>query len=170
MSAAHSVGQLALAGRNLVFNQGSRQHAEQRGGARMCARIQGVFRRPGEDLGSYWRRLHREGHATLRNLNCAPAAGRRQQFHGLAGHLARSDDARSSAALHCRPLARWRYWQAEAQGPAQHARFGRPKRWEADLEAWHGMQMASHQGEVVGWMAAAQNREQWRVDGLAFAE
>ena len=49
-SAAHSVGQLALAGRNLVFNQGSRQDAEQLGGKDVRPHSWGVSqarRRPG---------------------------------------------------------------------------------------------------------------------------
>ena len=106
----------------------------------------------------------------MRIAGCVPSHWRRRQLHGLAGHLARSPDARVRDCVHCRPVARWRHWQAEVGGRAQHARFGRPKRWENELEIYYGQHMAAHQGDIVGWMRNAQQRDEWRAEAKAFSE
>ena len=59
-------------------------------GARMGAHVARTRRSPTEDIGHYWRRLHRYGHGLLRVPGGSLDARRKLKLHSYAGHIARS--------------------------------------------------------------------------------
>ena len=80
--------------------------------ARTAARIYGVDRKLGEDMGQFWRRLHRAGHQLIRDHDADPVRMHRLLAHRLAGHIARLSSASvPHQAMVTRSLAWWRHAQ-----------------------------------------------------------
>ena len=80
-------------------------------GARVSARVRGVRHSSAEDIGQFWRRLHRTGHKML-SLTGGGLDSRRASRHAFAGHVALSVHDVVNKALHTRCLAWWRLRQA----------------------------------------------------------
>ena len=139
--------------------------------ARMMARTVGLRRALSEDMGGWWRRMHREGHLWLRMVGGGPCLRRRVLLHRFAGHLARAVDGVARMALRTRNLAWWR--QAQESHKSKHngvhpARF-KTWRWESQLTSFYGETKGQHLNENYGWMALAQQRQLWKVKEESFA-
>ena len=59
-------------------------------GARVCARVARVRKGAAEDLGQFWRRMHRTGHKWLRLTGGGLEVRRLTKLQSYAGHLART--------------------------------------------------------------------------------
>ena len=144
--------------------------------ARLAARVVGIKRYPDEEMGQFWRRLHREGHKLLLRFNADPVRLYRTQVHRFGGHLARmSDDKIPKQALLTRPLAWWRFqqdgWTDRHSG--LHPRRFNCWRWEAHFEEHYGAAMLSDADSSaisVGWLHRAQDRDGWKQGEAAFVE
>ena len=126
------------------------------------AREVGTKRSPMEDVGGYWRRLHRKGHACLRTVGGSVTKRRRKRLHRYAGHL----------ALRTRSLAWWRFRQRRfvSKHCGLHPkRFSALSRWEAQLTATHGEAETADVELNVGWLALASDRLGWKGREDAFA-
>ena len=141
-------------------------------GARLMARVVGTKRSPMEDVGGYWRRLHRKGHACLRTVGGSVTKRRRKRLHRYAGHLARMADGMARTALRTRSLAWWRFRQRRfvSKHCGLHPkRFSALSRWEAQLTATHGEAETADVELNVGWLALASDRCLWKGREDAFA-
>ena len=131
-------------------------------GARIIARTYGVKRKSDEDVGGYWKRLHRTGHVLCKRLGGSAEDLRQRTKLSWAGHLARTNNAHLRLVLRTRCLSWWRFFQHPVF-PLHGGRFGRPVRWESELEERFGRAATDTPLDVnVGWMALAQDRESWR--------
>ena len=139
-------------------------------GARLVARMACVKRNAGEELGQYWRRLHRFGHGLLQLNGGSLGVRRLTALHGYAGHLARSVGTIGSA-LRTRCLSWWRFHQANHSSKWDGLRPKRFKvwRWESQLVRHYGEATSELVSDNVGWMLQAQEREAWRSARAAFA-
>ena len=139
-------------------------------GARLVARMACVKRNAGEELGQYWRRLHRFGHGLLQLNGGGLGVRRLKALHGYAGHLARSAGT-IGTALRTRCLSWWRFQQEAHKGERYglHPRRFKAWRWESQLEAHYGESSCANVGDSVGWMLRAQERDAWRAGAVAFA-
>ena len=142
-------------------------HALNSWAARLVGQVVGVRHRSGDDVGDFWRRLHRVGHSWLNSCGGSIDARRRRRLHGFAGHLARSNEGLARDALRTRSLAWWRHFQAKSlmchPGPFN------AWRWEDQLEQVYGQSSSVFIDVNVGWMAIAQDRHRWRDCEQAFA-
>ena len=129
-------------------------------GARLIARVARIRCNDNEDIGQYWRRLHRSGHDLLQLYGGAPNWRRSRTLHRFSGHLARSMDATLSAALHTRCIAWWRYRQERHL--VAHPRRFKTWRWESQLTDYYGEAQTVNAYANVGWMLQAQQRNLWR--------
>ena len=137
-------------------------------GARVVGSVHGVRMRCGELVGDFWRRLHRTGHRVANRLHLDLASLRRLRYHSYAGHLARSVDPVMTCALRTRCLVWWRSMQ-HPRLPL-HRPFGRPRRWEAELENFHGVEwLGDPLTTNVGWMRFAQSRASWKELSKSFS-
>ena len=102
----------------------------------MIARVARIRCNDNEDIGQYWRRLHRSCHDLLQLYGGSPNWRRSRTLHRFAGHLARSMDATLSAALHTRCIAWWRYRQERHL--VMHPRRFKTWRWESQLADYYG--------------------------------
>ena len=143
--------------------------------ARQAARVAGIARFPDEDMGQYWRRLHREGHKLLVRFDADPVQLYRTQVHRLGGHLARMPEVKvPKQALLTRPLAWWRFEQANwtDRNSGLHPQRFNCWRWESHFEGWYGKASISA-GDAsslsVGWLQRAQNRDEWKDGEMSFA-
>ena len=122
----------------------------------------GVKRTSQDGIGDHWRRLHRTGHMLFRRLGGNLETLRRRSKFRWAGHLARSDSGVLRRTLRTRCLSWWRFFQ-HPELPLHPGRFGRPVRWEAELEEAFGVARADDPfNQSVGWMGAALDRDTWR--------
>ena len=142
--------------------------------ARLVARIKGVTRNHDEEMGQFWRRLHREGHKLLVEFDADPVVTYRLLVHRLGGHLARMpDESVPKQALMTRPLAWWRAEQAkwDDKYSGLHPKRFNCWRWEAHFEDWYGAAVVTEdQAPVeVGWLSRAQTRHLWKKGESAFA-
>ena len=134
-------------------------------GARMAARTAGVRRSSLEDIGQFWRRMHRFGHNLLQKWSAGGlAALRLTSLHSYAGHLARAGPTMAATALRTRSLAWWRFGQAryKSKQDGLHPRRFKTWRWEGQLEDRFGRAESADTWANVGWMLLAQDREGWR--------
>ena len=139
--------------------------------ARLVARMGRLQRKPVEDLGQYWRRMHRFGHQLMQRNGGSLSYRRRMALHGFAGHLARSTGTTMAAALRTRCLSWWRFHQEayKRKRYGLHPRRFKAWRWESQLEAYYGESSCEHVADNVGWMLRAQDRDRWRACAVAFA-
>ena len=79
--------------------------------ARLMARMARVTRQPGECMGQFWRRLHRQGQRFMGQCGAGVRERRRRLLHRFAGHIARTSSLTLVDALRTRCLAWWRYYQ-----------------------------------------------------------
>ena len=140
-------------------------------GARLVARMACVQRSPLEDLGQYWRRMHRFGHQLMQRNGGSMSYRRRMLLHGFAKHLARSTGTVLATSLRTRCLPWWRFHQETQKGERYglHPRRFKTWRWESQLEAYYGESSCANVGDTVGWMLRAQGRDAWRAGAVAFA-
>ena len=138
------------------------EKAGQLGCARTLALAYGLRKSVAEDALGFWRRLHRFGHQLYYRLEGSLVKLRASRVHRWAGHLARSQEGLLRNALRTRCLAWWRFFQHPAL-PLHSRRFGRPSRWESQMENLYG-EVADDNPAVhdVGCIALAQDRAQWR--------
>ena len=134
--------------------------------ARMVARVCRLKRRQDEELGDYWKRMHRTGRRWLRVCGGGADACRRRRLHGFAGHISRAPLSIAGQALRTRSLAWWRHFQA--RNLATHPRRFHPWRWESQLEVVYGRATSIFIDEDVGWMAIAADRAEWRAREKCF--
>ena len=136
--------------------------------ARMVARVCRLKRYGDEDMGDYWKRLHRTGRRWLR-LCCGGAnVCRRRRLHGFAGHISRAqDDSIAGRALRTRSLGWWRHFQKN--NLIRHPRRFRPWRWESQLEDFYGQTTALFVDEDAGWMLLARDRAGWTAREQLFS-
>ena len=119
----------------------------------------GIRRSPCEDIGQFWRRLHREGHTCMAFFDPSPVAAHRTQKHRVAGHFARlSSGETANRVLTCRDLSWWRNQQTWWKMHDDHRSGIHPQRfkcwrWEADFE----------RAFDVSWKTLAQGRAEWKA-------
>ena len=78
-------------------------------GARLHANMLGVKRNESEDMGQYWRRMHKEGHKCMEMYSSSPCQAYKVQKHRMAGHFTRlPEDSVVNQVLNCRDLSWWR--------------------------------------------------------------
>lgn len=66
-------------------------------GARAMSTVANIRRAPAEEIGQWWRRLHRQGYRLLQKYTVAPDIVRKLNAHRWAGHLARLDPVQPAA-------------------------------------------------------------------------
>ena len=140
-------------------------------GARMVARVGNLQRGAAEDIGQYWRRLHRFGHSWLRSMGGNLDFRRLCRLHSYAGHLARTSNCFLQSALRTRCLAWWRFRQRRYHSRVDglHPKRFKVWRWEAQIVHWHGESEVESCNENAGCMQAAQDREAWKTSEAVFA-
>ena len=140
-------------------------------GARMVAQMARTRRSPTEDIGHYWRRLHRYGHGLLRVSGGSLDARRKLKLHSYAGHIARSTSSIIKLALRTRCLSWWRFMQSTHSNKRTgvHPKRFKAWRWESQLVQHYGEVGSQNTFENIGWMLAAQDRNAWRTSGALFA-
>ena len=141
-------------------------------GARMGAQVARTRRSPTEDIGHYWRRLHRCGHGLLRASGGSLEKRRLLKVHSYAGHLARSTSSPMKLALRTRCLAWWRFEQSNHTNrrTGVHPKRFKTWRWESQLVQHYGESSSRDVFDNVGWMLAAQDRNAWKSAGAVFAD
>ena len=98
--------------------------------------------------------------------------------YNFAGHLARLDpqDVMKQILMAC-SLAGWRHTQnlqaarphARMAGGSSHPkRFKALRRWETAFENFFRMCEMKNPGDLVGWMAVAQSRDEWKRRRASF--
>ena len=140
-------------------------------GARLHARMMNIRQSEFEDMGQYWRRLHRAGHKCMADFNSSPLIAHLVQKHRMAGHFARlNGDEVVSKVLSCRDLSWWRsqqeLWQQRGdKWGGVHSRRFNCWRWEQSLENDFGIvaRPPHLQPHEVGWKRVAQDREAWKL-------
>ena len=138
-------------------------------GARLMARVARIRRNVGEEIGQYWRRLHRAGHLWMRTIGGGVGVRRLRRLHRFAGHLARTASGIVRTALRTRCLAWWRYHQSRyhSKWDGLHPKRFHPWRWEAQLVQHYGECETIDVELDVGWVLKAASRDVWR-DGEQF--
>ena len=131
-------------------------------GARRLAIAYGVRRDEKEDGVQFWRRIHRLGYRLYKKLGGSLVKLRRAALHRWAGHVARTSNTVLKTALRTRCLSWWRFFQ-HPRYPLHTQRFGRPHRWEEQLEQFYGESRCDQPlTNNSGWMLIAQNRHLWK--------
>ena len=140
--------------------------------ARQLARVARCRREADEDMGQYWRRLHRKGHSFLQTYGGPFNKRRKVQLHRFAGHAARCQEGQLRDALRTRPLAWWRYQQRrhQSQRYGLHPKRFKAWRWEGQLTAVYGEAESEAAEANIGWLANAQYRDAWKHNEDNFAE
>ena len=139
-------------------------------GARTLARAYGCRRRHDDSGVDFWTRLHRLGHRLYNTVQSTLDQRRRINLHRWAGHLARSENPILKLSLRTRCLSWWRFSQLP-HVPLHGRRFGKPWRWEAQLEAHYGEASCDNPEAIdCGWMATAADRCTWKAKEAAFAK
>ena len=133
-------------------------------GARLAARTARIRRGSLEDIGQYWRRLHRTGRNLLERMGAKLDGSRAKRVHTFAGHLARTPCSLLRAALRSRCLAWWRYRQARHRSKHEglHPKRFKAWRWESQMTDFFGEAEAEDPFSNVGWMLQAQERKTWK--------
>ena len=134
--------------------------------ARMFSRVVRTKRRTEDNSVEHWRRLHRVGHVLLRAHGGCIDACRRRKLHSFAGHLARDHGSVGSIALRTRSMAWWRQFQSI--GAFLHPHRFRVWRWEQQLVSFYGEAKSVFIDDDVGWMAKAQDRNEWKISCKKF--
>ena len=139
-------------------------------GARMASRVGLAQRKVVEEMGQYWRRLHRTGHRWLRSAGGGLDWRRAARVHSYAGHIARTSCHLLEVALRTRCLAWWRYNQARyhSRHDGLHPRRFKAWRWESQLVEFYGDCESSDAFANAGWMLKAQSRDAWKASAQAF--
>ena len=152
-----------------LLTKQQREHLES-WGARLAARVCVMGRRVSEEIGQFWRRLHRRGHRLLRAVGGGLDGRRAARMHSFAGHVARSTQELLSTTLHTRCLSWWRFQQARYQSRHDgiHPKRFKTWRWESQLTEYYGEVESEDAAENVGWMLLAQNRDTWKGSLEAF--
>ena len=142
-----------------------------RWGARVMARAGLTRRKSDEEMGQYWRRMHREGYHLLRSHGGTPNYRRRSCLRGFAGHLARSPLSTRRSALRTRNLAWWRFQQDQhtCKWSGVHPNRFNVWRWETPLTHFYGESLSESVDTNVGWLLRAQARDEWRLASSNFA-
>ena len=149
------------------------QHKLSSWGARTAACVAGARRGETEEIGDWWRRMHRTGHAILERHGSDPDQARRLQLHRWAGHLARMPaDSPSGSALRTRGLQWWRFAQRKhhSKWDGVHSKRFNCWRWEAQIADHHGNGCSETMAANTGWLDLAQNRQGWKHKEMAFAQ
>ena len=107
-------------------------------GARAMTTVANIRRAPAEDIGQWWRRLHRAGHQLIAKYTVAPNIMRRLRVHRWAGHPARM-----------KPEQWW---------------------WESQIANVYGDGYAENNLDNTGWLAQAQQRNDWKSMELYLAQ
>ena len=146
-----------------VLTKQQREHLDS-WGARAASRAGMVQRRLHEDMGQYWRRMHRAGHKWLRRAGGSLDRRRATRLHSFAGHVARTANDLLQTVLHTRCLAWWRFRQARYQSKHDglHPKRFKVWRWESQLTSFYGEQESEQASDNVGWMLQAQCRDTWK--------
>ena len=131
-----------------------------------------------EDLGQWWRRLHKEGKRYMAQGKVDVVSFVKGTKFNFAGHLARLDSQDvMKQVLMARSLAGWRHKQKlqsarphvrVAGGSSHPKRFNALRRWETAFENFFGMREMQNPGDLVGWMSVAQNRDEWKKKRASF--
>ena len=135
--------------------------------ARVISLVVGVRKYDDEDLGDFWRRMYRTGHATLAAHGGSFDVRRRKKLHSFAGHLARQSGL-ANEALRTRSLSWWRHFQ-RARLLSHPCRFA-PWRWEKQLVDHYGETLQLFIDDFTGWMLQAQVRGEWKASEAVFAK
>ena len=141
-------------------------------GARVAASVAGVKRGITEEIGDWWRRMHRVGHNILEQHGGDANRARRLQLHQWAGHLARLPaDSTSGSALRARGLQWWRYAQHRhsSKWDGVHTKRFKCWRWEAQIANVYGDGCSEVVSDNTGWLERAQDRQEWKRGEHAFA-
>ena len=135
--------------------------------ARMAAQVVQLRRLPDEDIGAWWRRMHRVGHQKIAQFLAPLSSMCLQMVHRWGGHVARLSPLHfTAAAMRCRGMQWWR-WRQSQHTYAHPQRF-RAWRWEEQLSRFHGDGFSSEVATNTGWLGLAQNRTAWRNAEHAF--
>ena len=107
----------------------------------MMATVAGVKRYPEEEIDSWWRRLHREGHKRIEKFGTKLSVMSKLLVHRWGGHIARLPPSHFvAAAVRCRGMQWWRWKQSTHTdkwcGP--HPQRFKASRWEEQLSKFHG--------------------------------
>ena len=139
-------------------------------GARVAARVRGVCRSCSEDIGQFWRRLHRIGHKMMSKTGGGLDLRRATRLHTFAGHAARSVHHIVKRALHTRCLAWWRFRQSRyhSKHDGLHPKRFKAWRWETQLTVYYGQEESEDDFSNVGWMKLAQDRDGWKASLQGF--
>jgi hypothetical protein len=135
-------------------------------GARMMTTIAGVKRYPEEEIDSWWRRLHREGHKRIEKFGTKISVMSKLLVHRWGGHVARLPPSHFvAAAVRCRGMQWWRWRQSthtnKWNGP--HPQRFKASRWEEQLSKAYGDGLSESTAENTGWLQLAQNRVSWKA-------
>ena len=129
--------------------------------ARLGSSMLGLRRCLDEPIDSWWRRLLRDGKRfwTKHSVDVVRAVTTAKFL--FSGHIARMPGSNiAHCVLKVRHLAWWRARQAKIhsnRGPRPHdRRFNAQHRWEAPVEVFSGLAVASQPEVLVGCMQAAQ--------------
>ena len=133
--------------------------------SRAFSRVIGLSKHPLEEVGHWWRRMHRVGRTAL--LSHGPALStlcQRAAFR-WAGHVARMEPSQwLASAVRCRSLQWWRFHQARhtCKWTGLHPKRFKAWRWESQCSAMFGDGSAETPAENTGWLATAQDRAKWK--------
>ena len=135
-------------------------------GARMMATVAGVKRYPEEEINSWWRRLHREGHRRILKFGTKLSVMSKLLVHRWGGHIARMPPSHFvAAAVRCRGMQWWRWRQGQHTdkwcGP--HPQRFKASRWEEQLSKVYGDGCSELTAENTGWLLTAQDRISWKA-------
>ena len=140
--------------------------------ARLIAKTLKIRRNEGEEIGVFWRRLHRVGHHWMHKSGLTLNETRRGILHDFAGHLGRKEGGILALALRTRNLAWWRWHQSRHQSrhDGLHPKRFKAWRWEQQLVDGYG---AAEQPDIFaneGWLEAANERAAWRTTRMNFCK
>jgi hypothetical protein len=141
-------------------------------GARLVSSLAGVKRYPEEEIDSWWRRLHREGHKRVARYGTRLSVGSLLKVHQWGGHVARLPTTHFVAAtVRCRSMQWWRWRQSlhtdKWTGP--HPQRFKASRWEQQLSKMYGDGYTESVEENTGWLTLAQHRVLWKSQENRFA-
>jgi hypothetical protein len=131
--------------------------------ARRVAKICGTRRAPDEDLGQFWRRLHRTGHRIVKRKGLCLVRKYKQTLHRFAGHAARAcADSIVNRVINLRDVKWWRLTQLRAKTArvSAHPKRFNVWRWEERLTKAYGNE----------WKQTATNRIEWKAREKYFLE
>ena len=97
---------------------------------------------------------------------------RRLRVHQWAGHLARMKPEQIAAqAMRCRGMQwwRWRQGQHHCKWTGVHPQRFRAWRWQSQIANVYGDGYAENHLDNTGWLAQAQQRNDWKSMELDFA-